>query len=194
MIILPKPRSFAGETGERDQTGDLHEFLTETLPGAPHRLYASLASNTRHVFNPACYGTVFPPGQPPPASYFFQEAGGMNTGFGGEVFVHRGLAVGGEIGYAAPQWNFSGSSALGMLSPDVSYHFLGRGNRRKVDPFVIGGYTLYVGDRTATQSGFNLWATKHAALRLEVRNQDHIASFHSQSTHFVAFRIGATFR
>ncbi|MGD0223349.1 MAG: hypothetical protein ABSF71_13515 [Terriglobia bacterium] len=158
-----------------------------------------IVSNTRDVFNPAYAGVVFTDGEPAPANLFFHAVGGASTGFGGEAFVSGGLALGGEVGYAGPDWSFSGGSAVGIMSPDVSYHFFPKKCRR-VEPFATGGYSLYFGDRRATQSGFNfgggvnLWVAKHAAVRLEVRNQGSIDYFHSQFTHYVAFRIGMTFR
>jgi len=72
--------------------------------------------------------------------------------------------------------------------------------RRRLEPCTVGGYTLYFGDRTDFHSaynfggGVNLWLVKHAALRLEVRDQGNIHYFHSEFTDFVAFRVGMTFR
>ena len=77
---------------------------------------------------------------------------------------------------------------------------LGRKSRRKLEPFLTGGWSVCFGERTDFQNGFNvgggvnIWVVKHAALRLEVRDQDHISYFHSQFTRFVAFRVGTTFR
>ncbi|HEV2491598.1 MAG TPA: hypothetical protein VG204_00845 [Terriglobia bacterium] len=135
-----------------------------------------------------------------PAECNITEVGGVNSGFGGEAFVFTGLGLGGEVAYAGPDWSFSGSGAMGIASGDVSYHFFPGKNRRRFEPFVTGGYSLYFGDRTETQSGFNvgggvnIWLVKHAAMRLEVRNQGFIKHFHSQFTDFVAFRFGVTFR
>jgi len=159
-----------------------------------------IVSNTRYVVNPDYYGTVFTSGEPLPPDLFFHERGGANIGFGGEVFVYKGLGVGAEAGYAGPDWSFDGNGAVGVGSIDASYHFFRKKNHRKVEPFATGGYSLYFGDRTAFQHGYNLgggvnlWVAKHAALRLEVRDQGHINYFHSAFTHFVAFRVGMTFR
>lgn len=117
---------------------------------------APIVSNTRDSFNPAYYGVVFPDGEPLPANFFLHVVGGVNTGFGGEVFVSTGLGLGAEVGYAGPDWSFSGGGAVGMVSPDVSYHFFQKKNRRRADPFATGGYSLYFGDRAATQNGFNV--------------------------------------
>ena len=163
---------------------------------------APVVSNTQYYFNPACIGVSFPPGQPLPAKCNLTKVGGNNTGFGGEVLVRKGVGVGVELGYAGPDWSFDGSGAVGVGSIDASYHFFGNKSRRRVEPFVSGGYSLYYGQRTTTVSGFNLgagvnlWVIKHAALRLEVRHQGGINRFDgfSQFTHYVAFRFGMTFR
>jgi len=162
---------------------------------------APIVSNTRYVVNPAYYGVVFHPGDPLPADFYSsRERGGVNAGFGGEVFVHKGLGVGVEFGYAGPDWGFGTGDAVGVGSANASYHFFGKKHRRRIEPFVTGGFSLYFGDRTAFESGFNLggginiWMARHVAMRLEVRDQDHIKYFHSQFTRFVAFRVGVTFR
>ncbi|MBZ5545458.1 MAG: hypothetical protein LAO07_17560 [Acidobacteriia bacterium] len=142
---------------------------------------------------------MFPNFDSLPADYFFHERGGVNAGFGGEVFVQKGLGLGVEFGYAAPEWSF-GRIGIGIGSANASYHFFGKKNQRRVEPFITGGYSLYFGDRTAFESGFNLggginlWMARHVGLRLDVRDQDHINQFRSQFTRFVAFRVGFTFR
>ena len=163
---------------------------------------APIVSNTQYYFNPAYYGVVFTPGEPVPANLNFTKVGGNNTGFGGEVLVHKGVGVGVELGYAGPDWSFDGDGAVGVGSVDMTYHFFGNKSRRKVEPFATGGYSLYFGQRTTIQSGFNfgggvnIWVFKHAALRLEVRYQGGIDGFHgfTQFNHYVAFRVGMTFR
>jgi hypothetical protein len=179
------------------------EKADDSLQGQFYFFTAPIVSNTRYSVNPAYYGVVFTSGEPLPANYQLTAVGGTNTGFGGEILIHKGVGVGVELGYAGSDWRFDGKgSALGVGSLDASYHFFGNKSRRKVEPFATGGYSLYYGERTTTQSGFNLgggvnlWAVKHAALRLEVRYQGGINGFHgySQFTHYVAFRVGMTFR
>jgi len=162
---------------------------------------APIVSNTQYYFNwahlSACGSAL-----PPPASYCNTTArGGNDTGFGGELLGRRGFGMGIELGYAGPDWSFSGNGAVGVGSVNGSYHLFGRQSRRKVDPFVSGGYSVYFGDRTRLPSGFNvggglnLWFIKHAALRLEIRGQDGISQGgSSQFTRFAAFRFGMTFR
>jgi hypothetical protein len=160
-----------------------------------------ILSNARDVLNPAYYGTVPPLNQLPPANYFFQEYGGVNAGFGGEALIYKGLGVGAEASYAGGDWNFSRDQAVGIGSVDASYHFFGKRNRRRLEPFATGGYSLYFGERTSFEHGFNLgggvnfWVVKHAALRFEVRDQGHVNFGGSSAfTNFVAFGFGMTFR
>ncbi len=160
-----------------------------------------ILSNTRYVFNPAYAGVVFPNGTPPPSNLFIEKRGGVNTGFGADFF-HGGLGVGFEAGYAAPDWSFgnNGYNGRGVVSIDASYHFFSKKNHGRTEPFVVGGYSLYYGDRTATQNGFNIggglnfWVAQHAALRFEVRDQEHVQYFITPFPRFVALRPGVTFR
>jgi hypothetical protein len=160
-----------------------------------------IVSNTRYVLNPAYSGTVFPLGEQPPADYNLHEYGGVNAGFGGEALVYKGLGVGAEASYAGADWSFGGGEAVGIGSVDASYHFFGKRNRRRLEPFVTGGYSLYFGDRTRFEHGYNMgggvnfWVLKHAALRFEVRDQGHVNYGGSSAfTNFAAFRFGMTFR
>lgn len=127
---------------------------------------------------------------------FGLERGGATAGFGGEMFIHRGLGAGMEFAWAGPHWTFD-RNGLGIGSVDASYHFFGHG---RAEPFVVGGYSLYFGDRTATQSGYNLggglnlWLSKHAGVRLGIRYQGNIRGFSPGFDHYVAFRFGLAFR
>jgi len=185
-LLLAVPISTSAQSADRTLRGEGYFFL------------GPIVSNARYEVNPAYYGVVFPPGQLP-ADYFLRPRGGVNAGLGGEVFGRRGFGMGAEVGYAGQDWSFSGNG-VGVGSLNASYHFLGTKNYRKVEPFLSGGYSLYFGDRTAFQHGLNLgggvniWVVKHAALRLEIRDQEQINYFHSQLTRFVAFRVGMTFR
>jgi len=187
-LFLMTPHSAPAQDAQKQSEGEAYVFI------------APIVSNTQYIFNPAYAGVIFPIGTSPPSNEFFQKRGGVNTGFGGEVFVYKGLGVGAEAGYLAPDWSFSGNNGVGVVSLDGSYHFFGKKNHRRIEPFVVGGYSLYYGDRTATESGFNFgggvnwWFSRHAGLRLELREQDHIHDFHSQFTRVVAFRVGMTFK
>jgi hypothetical protein len=188
VLLFMAPAWVAAQDGRSAIRGEAFVFI------------APLVSNTQYVFNPVYAGVVFPIDTPAPSNLFFQKRGGVNTGFGGEVFIYKGLGVGAEAGYAAPNWSFNGNDGLGVVSLDASYHFFNNKNHKRLEPFISGGYSLYYGERTETESGVNvgagvnLWFAKHAALRLEIREQDHINYFHSPFTRFVAFRVGMTFR
>jgi hypothetical protein len=188
VFLLMMPQFVLAQDAQRQTKGEAYVFI------------APIVSNTQYIFNPAYAGVIFPIDTPAPSNLFLQKRGGVNTGFGGEVFVYKGLGVGAEAGYLAPDWSFSGNNGVGVVSLDGSYHFLGEKNRRKIEPFLVGGYSLYYGDRTSTESGFNFggginwWFCRHAGLRLELREQDHIHYFHSQFTRIVAFRVGLSFR
>jgi hypothetical protein len=173
----------------------------DPIQGQFYFFTAPIVSNTQYYYNPhaspACYAVL-----QPPASCYLTAVGGTNTGFGGEVIAHDRIGVGIELGYAGPDWSFSGNGAVGVGSANGSYHFFGTNTRRRFDPFATGGYSLYFGQRTTFQSGYNLggglniWLLKHAAVRLEVREQAGINRFDgfSQFNHYTAFRFGMTFR
>jgi hypothetical protein len=97
-----------------------------------------------------------------PASVVVSQ-GGISTGFGGDVLVYKGLGFGAEAEYAK-----SGNSDVGEGSFDACYHFLGKTDRRKIEPFASGGYSVYFGQRS-TENGFNIgggvnyWMVKHVA-------------------------------
>lgn len=131
--------------------------------------------------------------------YVFGGAGGnsgggstasFQVGAGGEKLVYKGLGLGAEIGYLAPFR--SGGDGIGILSPDVSYHF--KSSNSKLVPFVTGGYSLAFRSGP-TSSGGNFgggvqyWMKDHLGLRLAFR--DHV--FSSDSPHFYQFRVGLSF-
>ena len=111
----------------------------------------------------------------------------VHFGAGGEGFVHKGIAVGGELGYLTPWRDFDGG--VGILSLDGQYHF-SRGE--KVVPFVTAGYSLGFRSNHANLFnygvGANIWMKHNKGLRLEFR--DHVDS----NNHFIDFRIGFAFR
>jgi hypothetical protein len=165
---------------------------------------APIVSNTQYFTNPnadpACF-VVHPPGEPFPSNCTITAVGGNNTGFGLDLLLHKGWGVETEIGYAGADWSFSRNEAVGIGSIDATYHFFAAKNEQRLDPFAVGGYSLYFGDRTRFENGANLgagtnfWVLRHVALRSEIRFQagiNHGGS--SQFTHFVAFRFGIAFR
>lgn len=116
--------------------------------------------------------------------------GTFHFGGGGEGFLYKGLAAGGEIGYVAP-WKDSGQG-IGLLSLDGSFH-LKRSSR--LSPFVTGGYSLAFRSGHANGvnygGGVNWWISEGKGLRLEFR--DHVETQFTD-VHYVGFRIGFAFR
>ena len=64
------------------------------------------------------------------------------------------------------------------------------------EPYGLLRLMAYRTEETNAGGGVNLWFIRHAALRLEIRDQDGINYFDgfSSFTRFVAFRFGMTFR
>ncbi len=160
--------------------------------------------------------------QPRGQGYVFAGAGthqmGPTAGFGVEGYVYKGLGVGAELEATGigTTTNFN-SNIIGVGSADLSYHFFPKKIQGNVAPFAAGGYTNFFGQDVFLQypgprspgnftHGFNLgggvdlFATKHAGVRFDVRYNGHggrilWASFPNLAQFsFVAFRIGLAFR
>ena len=141
---------------------------------------------------------------------------GLTAGFGGEISSSAGLGMGLEVGatgFTRKGDQYYNSYTLGVGSADVLYHYYSKkANLKKVSPFAAGGYAILFGHNSVPlgkdvkTNGFNigggvdLFATKYAGLRFDVRYYGHggrilknaypnLAEFS-----FVAFRIGLTFR
>ena len=116
----------------------------------------------------------------------------LNFGGGGEGFVKGGLSLGAEIGGYVPARQFD--EGIGILSAGVGYHFLKASKSGKVVPFVNGGYSLLF--RSEAESGVHFgggvhyWFKDRVGLRFEVRDQAAVR----YNLHFVAFRVGLSFR
>ncbi len=128
-----------------------------------------------------------------PGNPFLKYAGG-----GGEGFLYKGLAFGGEVEYAGepnPQLN------AWIGSADFSYHFGRHAARGKLDPFLVGGFSVVgptqKGNGRGSPAGnfgggANWWLSTHAALRFEFR--DVAGSNFWPYDHALSFRIGIAFR
>jgi hypothetical protein len=118
---------------------------------------------------------------------------GLHIGGGGEGLVYKGLGVGGEVGYLGAARDLS--QGIGILSPNVSYHFTKASKSGKFAPFVTGGYTLLIGSDAAHAvnfgGGMNWWFKDRIGLRLEFR--DHVP-VQFGSVHIFSVRIGLAFR
>jgi hypothetical protein len=114
----------------------------------------------------------------------------MNLGGGGEGFVWKGLAVGGDAGYMFKAGRFG--NGIGLASANVSYHF------REVDPdgrwapFVTGGYTLAFRGAAASLvnygGGLTYWIRPRWGVRAEFRNHQ------NNGFSMPSFRFGFSFR
>ena len=95
----------------------------------------------------------------------------MTLGGGGEAFVYKGLAVGGDMNYLFTGGRFT--YGLGLASANPSYHFRGLDPDGQWVPFVTGGYTLAIRDGTANMGnyggGVTYWVRPHWGARVEVR-------------------------
>jgi hypothetical protein len=112
---------------------------------------------------------------------------------GGEIFVHRRLTIGGELAAIAPPTDLG--STIGIISPNISWHFRPGRSTGRLEPFVTGGYSLFF--RNGALSGLNFgggaiwWVSEGVGLRLEAR--DHVPVM-ELDRHIVLFRAGITFR
>ena len=116
------------------------------------------------------------------------------VGGGGEGFVWKGLAAGGDINYVFRRDN-AGEGQYGLGSVGAAYHFTDRTRQQKLVPFVTGGYSLGFAGGGATINlfhyggGVTYWMAERVGLRVEFR--DHVES----NGRLVAFvRVGVSFR
>ncbi len=116
----------------------------------------------------------------------------LHLGAGGDYFLKRGFAVGGELGYLGLARAYE--HGFFVLSGNGSYHFLPARGDAKVVPFVTSGYSL--GFRGGSVNlvnfggGVTWWVARKHGVRLEIR--DHLDPRADQ--HYLGFRIGWTFR
>jgi hypothetical protein len=131
---------------------------------------------------------------------------GPAGGGGVEGLSSDGFGLGGEYVKAASPFDEN------LVSVNLFYHFGASKNHRKFEPFVTGGYTHFsipnitLGPASGGNfgCGANIWLTRHAALRLELRDTiggrsistefDPSGSFYTAPNNVVSFRIGVTFR
>jgi hypothetical protein len=78
---------------------------------------------------------------------------GTNVGgVGGDIFIYKGLAVGGDVGTTLG----NPDNKITIGSADVSYHFACRNARLKVEPFIATGWSYLAGHiKTAIEYPFN---------------------------------------
>jgi hypothetical protein len=158
--------------------------------------------------------------QPPPLGYVFvgdsTHGMGFTGGFGGELSSSSGLGGSLEVGAAGFTRKgdvYYNSYTTGVGSADVLYHYYSKkAELRAFSPFVAGCYTILFGHnsdpggKNVKTNGFNigggvdLFATKHAGVRFDVRYYGHGGRILKNAYpdvpefSFVAFRVGLTFR
>ena len=110
-----------------------------------------------------------------------------HAAIGGEVLFGKGLGAGAEIGVIA------GHTSIAVFSVNGYYHISNPDNRRKLDPFITGGYTAgsdlfstsHIGNAGA---GLHYWFGRHFGVRAEFRD------FVSGRFQAPVFRGGLAFR
>ncbi len=121
------------------------------------------------------------------------NAGYVHYGGGGEAIFGPGIGFGAEVGYAHPLEEFG--AGIGIASVNGLYQFGKAWPKRKVVPFVTGGYSLAF--RRGSENFANLgggvtwWFREKMGFRFEVR--DHLDLEHA-GIHLVSFRFGVAFR
>jgi len=137
---------------------------------------------------------------------------GTNVGgVGGDIFIYKGLAVGGDVGTTLG----NPDNRITIGSADVSYHFASRNARFKVEPFIATGWSYLAGQiKTAIEYPFNpgqdrtgpnvnvglaFWPTKRVGARLELRVYKFPISYAALENvihggDFVEFRIAIAVR
>jgi len=135
----------------------------------------------------------------------------LTTGFGGEGYVAKNVAIGMEAGTTGFTTTSRGNpNWIGLGSANFSYHFFPKKYKGKVAPFVTGGYTNFFGQDTDVGGnstngvnaggGVDLFGSKHLGFRVDARYYAHGGrilwpSFPSGTDFsFTAIRIGVTFR
>jgi len=137
---------------------------------------------------------------------------GTNVGgVGGDIFIYKGLALGGDVGTTVG----NPDNKITIGSGDVSYHFASRNPRFKVEPFIAAGWSYLAGQiKTAIEYPFNpgndrtgpnisagsaFWPTKRVGARFEFRVYKFPVSYGALENvipggDFVEFRIAFTVR
>jgi len=134
------------------------------------------------------------------------------AGVGGDLFIYKGLAAGGDVGTTVT----SPDNRITIGSVGMSYHFLRSRTELKVEPFFGAGFSHLVGninthgidypfssgqDRTGSNfnQGLIAWPTKHFGVRFELREYRLFVSYGALENVIpggnpVEFRIGVTLR
>jgi len=145
------------------------------------------------IFMPA--GRAQTTGRDPVEAYAFygrrNATAGANVGGAGiDLFIYKGLGVGGDVGTTVGDPD----NRITIWSGGASYHFLCCRADRKVEPFAGVGYSYLVGDINThgiqypnssgqNRSGQNFsqglatWPTRHVGVRFELREYRMFVSY-----------------
>jgi len=138
---------------------------------------------------------------------------GTNVGgVGGDIFIYKGLAVGGDVGTTVG----NPDNRITIWSVGSSYHFLCCRADRKVEPFIGAGFSYLAGDINTHgyiypfdpgqdragpnfSQGLIAWPAKHLGVRFEIREYRMFVSYGALENvipggKFVEFRIAVTLR
>lgn len=156
-------------------------------------LFAS-AQNADHPYYAQGYGFVAD-----------QATIGLAGGAGAEGIFSNGVGLGGEYSYSKPLLE-------NMLALNLFYHFGASRAKRRLEPFVTGGFTrFWIYNLNLTPAGggnlgcgADIWVMKHLGLRLEARDTfggrslsiqyEPSGNYYTAPNNVVSFRIGLAFR
>lgn len=86
---------------------------------------------------------------------------------------------------------------VGIISTNAVYQF-GTATRRRITPFVTGGYTLLFRSETMNAvnlgGGANFWTSDAFALRVELRDHLPVVDGAVRDDHLWGLRVGFTWR
>jgi len=134
--------------------------------------------------------------------YFFAAPGGisnggttLHVGGGVDLVLWKGLGASVEGGYVGPMEAMD--YGLGIISTNAFYQF-GTPKRRRITPFVTGGYTLgFRSERVNAINvggGANYWLSDTLGLRIELRDHLPVIDGGVRDDHLWGLRIGFTWR
>lgn len=140
------------------------------------------------------------------------KAGANVGGAGADLFIYKGIAVGGDVGTTVGDPD----NRITIGSVGSSYHFLCCRNDRKVEPIVGAGYSWLRGNINTHgyifpfdpgqnragpyfNQGLAIWPTSHFGVRLEIREYGMSVSYGALEDvipggKVVEFRVGVTVR
>ena len=135
------------------------------------------------------YGIAGPAGF---SGFFGSSASAVHAAAGGEALFNGRAGIGGEFGVLA-----SSSSALLVFSVNGVFHFSTNLAKRRLTPFVTGGYT-HMGsgegsfDAWNGGAGADLWAKDRVGVRVEFR--DHVRPDVRGVVQYWTIRAGLVFK